>query len=63
MSKITHPTRSLLQGCEYTPAAKTDITIGWRRLGWLPKAERDAELKAQATVKRARLKEQVNGNS
>lgn len=52
MSKITHPTRSLLQGCEYIPAAKTDITIGWRKMGWLPKAELNAEDEAKQAVKR-----------
>jgi len=32
----TLPTKTLLQGCEYVPAAKTDVTQTWRRFGWVP---------------------------
>jgi hypothetical protein len=55
--KIATPRKSLLQGAEYINAASTDIERTWRKFGWLPKAEREAELKAQQTVKRMKTKE------
>ena len=36
MITITPPSKTLLQGCEYVPAAKTDVTQTWRRFGWVP---------------------------
>lgn len=34
--KETLPTKSLLQGCPYTPAAATDVRETWLRFGWQP---------------------------
>lgn len=36
MITIITPTKTLLQGCEYVPAAKTDVTKTWLRFGWVP---------------------------
>ena len=33
------PSRGLLQGFKYTPAAKTDVQATWRRFGWKPTHE------------------------
>ena len=57
MTKAAIPSKSLLQGFEYINADSTDIERTWRKFGWLPKAEREAELKAQQTVKRMKIKE------
>jgi hypothetical protein len=54
MQKITFPTKSLAQGCEYKPAAHTDIQCTWRKFGWMPLAEVVANEEAKSTVKRAR---------
>lgn len=63
MTKAAIPSKSLLQGFEYTNAASTDIERTWRKFGWLPKAEREAELKAQQTVKRMKTKERNDAGS
>lgn len=60
MSKAKHPTKSLMQGFEYVPAAKTDVTKTWRRFGWLPKEEVESDRNAQAAVKRASRKDSTN---
>lgn len=52
-SKAT-PIATLLQGCKYTPAAATDITQTWRRFGWVPKAEQEAQAKTVLTVAKAK---------
>ncbi len=61
--KITAPTKSLLQGFEYTSSVSTDIEQTWRKFGWVPKEEREAELKAQQTVKRMKIKERNDAGS
>jgi len=63
MTKAATPTKSLLQGAEYINAASTDIERTWRKFGWLPKAEREAELKTQQTVKRMKAKERNDAGS
>ena len=55
--KITIPKKTLLDGAEYINAASTNVEQTWRKHGWLPKEEREAELKAQQTVKRMETKE------
>jgi hypothetical protein len=50
MNKPAIPTKTLLQGADYTPAAATDVTKTWRRFGWLPKHEMDAQAQAKAAV-------------
>jgi len=57
MNSPVIPKKSLLEGAEYVNAASTDIERTWRKFGWLPKAEREAELKARQTVKRMQTKE------
>jgi hypothetical protein len=39
MQKITYPTKSLFQGCDYRTSTTTDVTLTWRRFGWVPLAE------------------------
>jgi hypothetical protein len=39
MQKITYPTKTLAQGCEYRTSTTTDVTLTWRRFGWVPLAE------------------------
>lgn len=41
--KITHPSVPITDPkFEYRPAAVTDITLTWRRFGWVPHNERVA---------------------
>jgi hypothetical protein len=54
MLKITYPTKSLAQGCEYKGASNTDIQCTWRKFGWMPLAEVIANEEAKSTVKRAK---------
>lgn len=61
--KITIPPKTLLQGAEYTSAAATDVERTWRKHGWLPKEEREAELRAQQAVKRMKTKERTDAGS
>lgn len=61
--KITTPRKSLLQGADYTPAAKTDVTKTWRKSGWMPKEEIEAELNAQQTLKRVSRRERTDAGS
>ena len=61
--KTTTPPKTLLEGAEYISAAATDIERTWRKHGWLPKEEREAELKAQQTVKRMKTKERNDAGS
>lgn len=61
--KIITPSKSLLQGAEYRNSASTDIEATWRKFGWVSKEEREAELKAQQTVKRMKSKERSNAGS
>jgi hypothetical protein len=61
--KITFPSKHLLEGCIYTPAAATNVELTWRRFGWLPKQERKAELKVQQFVKRIKIRESTNAGS
>ena len=56
-TKIITPPKTLLEGAEYINAASTNVEQTWRKHGWLPKEEREAELKAQQTVKRMKTKE------
>lgn len=37
------PVQGLLEGREWTPASQTDVTRTWRRFGWRPIAEIEAE--------------------
>jgi hypothetical protein len=37
------PVQGLLEGREWTPASQTDVTRTWRRFGWKPIAEIEAE--------------------
>ena len=60
MSQAKHPTKTLLEGSEYVPAEKTDVTKTWRRFGWLPKAEAEAELNTQQTLKRVSRRERTD---
>ena len=62
-AKITTLPKTLLEGAEYISAAATDIERTWRKHGWLPKEEREAELKAQQTVKRMKIKERNDAGS
>jgi hypothetical protein len=39
MQKITYPTKSLAQGCEYRLSYLTDIKRTWRKFGWSPISE------------------------
>jgi hypothetical protein len=50
MNKTVTPTKTLLQGCEYTPAAATDVSKTWRKFGWIPKHELDAQAQAKAAL-------------
>jgi hypothetical protein len=61
--KITTPTKHLLQGFDYTNAASTDIAATWRKFGWIPKQEREAELKVQQAVKRIKIRERTDAGS
>ena len=60
MQKITFPTKSLLQGCDYKSAAHTDIQCTWRKFGWMPLAEVQANDEAKRTVKRAKTTKEVS---
>ena len=60
MQKITFPTKSLAQGFEYTPSNHTDIQCTWRKHGWLPLAEVQANDEAKRTVKRAKTPKEVS---
>ena len=35
------PSKGLLKGFAYTPAAKTDVQATWRRFGWKPVHEQE----------------------
>ena len=35
------PSKGLLRGFNYTPAAKTDVQATWRRFGWKPVHEQE----------------------
>jgi hypothetical protein len=60
MQKITYPTKTLAQGCEYRPAAHTNIEQTWRKFGWMPLAEVAANEEAKTTVKRAKSSKEVS---
>jgi len=60
MQKTTYPTKTLAQGCEYRPAAHTDIQCTWRKFGWMPLAEVQANDEAKRTVKRAKTTKEVS---
>tara|TARA_R110000868_G_scaffold8105_1_gene41851 strand:+ start:198 stop:437 length:240 start_codon:yes stop_codon:yes gene_type:complete len=60
MQKITYPTKTLAQGCEYKPAAHTDIQCTWRKFGWMPLAELVANDEVKRTVKRAKSPKEVS---
>lgn len=60
MSEAKHPTKTLFDGSEYVPASKTDVTKTWRRFGWLPKAELEADLNTQQTLKRVSRRERTD---
>ena len=60
MQKTTFPSKSLAQGFEYTPSNLTDIHTTWRRFGWLPLAEVQANDEAKRSVKRAKLPKEVS---
>jgi len=60
MQKVTYPTKTLAQGCEYRPASNTDIQCTWRKFGWMPLAEVVANDEAKRTVKRAKTPKEVS---
>ena len=41
------PAESLLDGREWVPSSQTDVTKTWRRFGWRPIAEIEAERRAK----------------
>lgn len=41
------PVESLLDGREWVPSSQTDVTKTWRRFGWKPIAEIEAERRAK----------------
>jgi hypothetical protein len=61
MRKPVTPTQSLLAGAAYNSAAATDVTRTWRKYGWLPKEEADAQ--AQAKVAMSAAKERSHARS
>ena len=54
MQKITYPTKTLAQGCEYRPASHTNIQGTWRKFGWMPLAEVVVIEQPKKAVKQAR---------
>ena len=60
MQKVTYPTKTLAQGCEYKPAAHTDIEQTWRKFGWMPLAELTAQEQTKQTVKKAKTSKEVS---
>lgn len=42
-----NPATGLLDGREWVPAAQTDVTRTWRKFGWKPIAEIEAEKAAK----------------
>jgi len=60
MQKITFPTKSLAQGCEYKSSNLTDVQATWRKFGWTPLAEVVAHEEAKSTVKRAKTPKEVS---
>jgi hypothetical protein len=60
MQKITYPSKSLAQGCEYRTASHTNIEQTWRKFGWTPLAEVQANDEAKQTVKRAKSPKEVS---
>jgi hypothetical protein len=60
MQKITYPTKTLAQGCEYRPAAHTNIEQTWRKFGWMPLAELTAQEQTKQTVKKAKTSKEVS---
>jgi hypothetical protein len=63
MNKTATPTKTLLQGCDYTPAAATDVTKTWRKFGWMPKHELDAQAQAKAALTAAKGRSHVRNGS
>jgi hypothetical protein len=61
--KITFPSKHLLEGFEYVNAAATNVEETWRKFGWVPIAERKAELKVQQAVKRMKIRERTDAGS
>jgi hypothetical protein len=59
MQKVTYPTKTLAQGCQYTSAAATDVQQTWRKFGWLPLAELTAQEETKQTVKKAQVFEEL----
>jgi hypothetical protein len=59
MQKITYPTKTLSEGCEYTSAAGTNVQLTWRRFGWRPLAELQTQQQPKQTVKQAQVSEEV----
>jgi hypothetical protein len=60
MQKITFPTKSLAQGCEYKPASHTDIQRTWRKFGWMPLNELPLSAEPKSTAKRAKTPKEVS---
>jgi hypothetical protein len=59
MQKITYPTKTLAEGCEYTSAAGTNVQLTWRRFGWRPLAELAIQEEAQQATQKAQTFEEV----
>jgi len=59
MQKITYPTKTLAEGCEYTSAAGTNVQLTWRRFGWRPLAELQEQQQTNQAVKLAEVSEEV----
>lgn len=47
LGAAVRPVESLLDGREWVPSTQTDVTRTWRKFGWRPIAEIEAEQKAK----------------
>jgi len=59
MQKITYPTKTLAEGCQYTSAAGTNVQLTWRKFGWIPMAELAAQEETKQAIKEAQISEEV----
>lgn len=59
MQKITYPTKTLAEGCQYTSAAGTNVQLTWRKFGWKPLAELAAQDEIDQTAEKAQATGEV----
>ena len=59
MQKITYPTKTLAEGCQYTSAASTNVQLTWRKFGWRPLAELATQEEPEQAVQKAQAFEEV----